>query len=96
LSKENKRYAKFYWGSVLSYDEGLKEGDPYLADALWRNVFAMGEEGNPLTITKLSKLVNYIHRELAILDKDNGAVLEGVVAWGPLDNSVIPTSQRFK
>ena len=50
----------------------------------------MGEEGNPLTITKLSKLVKYVHRELSTLDKDNGSVLEGSVAWGPLDHTVIP------
>jgi hypothetical protein len=50
----------------------------------------MGEEGNSLSVTKISKMVKYIHRELSLLDQDQGKLLDGIVEFGPLDGSVIP------
>jgi hypothetical protein len=36
FSKNMKIYSKFYYGSVVSYDEGLVGSDAVLADALYR------------------------------------------------------------
>jgi hypothetical protein len=102
LSKENKRYAKIYFGTALAYDEGLLKGDYMLADSFFRyyfvlkilinnrNVFALGQSGVPVTATKLKYLVRYIRRELSNLDKDETFLETGVVNWGPLDDTVLP------
>eukprot|EP01112_Ceratiomyxa_fruticulosa_P016724 TRINITY_DN5096_c0_g1_i3.p1 TRINITY_DN5096_c0_g1~~TRINITY_DN5096_c0_g1_i3.p1 ORF type:complete len:296 (+),score=58.30 TRINITY_DN5096_c0_g1_i3:1083-1970(+) len=44
LSKNLNIFYRQYHGSVFSFDEGMISSDMVLADALWRNVFGMGEQ----------------------------------------------------
>ncbi|KAJ2956555.1 hypothetical protein NQZ79_g7600 [Umbelopsis isabellina] len=56
--------AQFH-GGVVAYDEGMCKDDPVLAAALWRNLFTP-TTGNA---NDLAYIVQYIRRELKILDE---------------------------
>ncbi|CAO3673125.1 unnamed protein product [Umbelopsis vinacea] len=56
--------AQFH-GGVVAYDEGMCKDDPVLAAALWRNLFT-ATTGNA---NDLAYIVQYIRRELKILDE---------------------------
>jgi len=87
LSSEQKKLANVYYGFMVGLDEGLVEGDPVLADALWRNMWKMEDTCTP---ERLHSLLTYIRRELNSLDKSEGRLLfGGLVRWG----EPIPLSQ---
>jgi hypothetical protein len=64
IGKNLKIYSQFYFGTVVAYDDGLANGDARLADALWRNLFAM----QTCRAGSLYALVDYVRRQLAFFD----------------------------
>jgi len=89
LSREQKQLADHYYGFVIGLDEGLVDGDPVLADCLWRNLWSNKDNCTP---QRLHSLVHYIKRELQSLDIMEGRLLFGgyvkfgeLVPLGPID-----------
>jgi hypothetical protein len=65
ISKITQNLLASYYGHMLSYNEGLSDGAPTLAAALWRNVlFARGD----ITAHQLHELLDYTVRRLHEVD----------------------------
>lgn len=65
-------------GLLLSYDEGLMNGDAVLATAVWRNVFKSSEQAD---IADVALVTAYMRRQLSRLDK----MTDDVIAAGQMD-----------
>ncbi len=81
LSKTLKELGRIYYGSIIAYDEALVEGDPMLAEALWRNIWGIGNERVDAHV--LNQTVRYVRRELKNLESlDSKIFMSGFVNWG--------------
>ena len=56
-----------YYGAMLSYDEGLYNGGPTLASALWRNVLYSRTD---VSAQQIEMLLEYTVKELNHMDKN--------------------------
>ena len=82
LSATLKDYGQKYLGCFLSFEEGLKTGDVVLAEAFWRNIFAMKFCTD---VETLKILVQYTHQQLSLLfDVDHHLLTRGLVKFGDL------------
>ncbi|KAF2077633.1 hypothetical protein CYY_001096 [Polysphondylium violaceum] len=76
ISKYLKDFYNSYLGAVISYDEGLFD-DTILANALWRNFFAMAPETSS---ADLLRMVKYIRLQLNHIDN-----LENISSKGQIN-----------
>ncbi|KAJ1957752.1 Ubiquinol cytochrome-c reductase assembly protein Cbp3 [Dispira parvispora] len=65
VNKTLKELVAAFHGSILAFDEAMCRNDPYLAAALWRNLF----KTNHVRAKDLDYLVHYVRRQLAALDQ---------------------------
>jgi len=80
ITKYSKKYLEYYHGTLLSLDVGLVEGDSFLAEAVWRNIFNMPDD---IPFENLEKLVAYIRREIYSLHTQPFSLIEqGEIKWG--------------
>ncbi len=88
LSKTLKELGRIYYGSIIAYDEALIEGDPMLAEALWRNIWGIGSERADAQV--LNQTVRYVRRELKNLEAlDSKIFMSGFVNWGTFPPSAL-------
>ena len=78
------KYLKDLWlqwrGILLSYDEGLINGDAVLAAAIWRNVFKASEGTD---VADLALVTAYMRQQLKMLDGlSDQEIAEGRVKFG--------------
>lgn len=69
VSRSSKQYFDIYGGSLFAYDEAFARNDRIFADALFRNVFSV--DPSIATPRKLASLVEYIRKNLQMLDELN-------------------------
>eukprot|EP00127_Corallochytrium_limacisporum_P003257 Clim_evm106s147 gene=Clim_evmTU106s147 len=65
ISSSMKQLQPIYYGSLLSFDEGIESSDTILASALWRNIFQMKGD-----VDKVARMVNFVRYEAARLEQE--------------------------
>ncbi|XP_049851004.1 uncharacterized protein LOC126324536 [Schistocerca gregaria] len=91
LGKSNKQFLRSYYGSMTAYDETLVNGDPTLADALYRNLY--GLDISSASCQEIEGLVQYIRRTLHKLDNlSNETFLSGNWCWNEPPSPSSPLS----
>eukprot|EP01130_Rhizamoeba_saxonica_P009101 TRINITY_DN3691_c3_g1_i4.p1 TRINITY_DN3691_c3_g1~~TRINITY_DN3691_c3_g1_i4.p1 ORF type:complete len:342 (-),score=59.70 TRINITY_DN3691_c3_g1_i4:204-1229(-) len=80
ISKYSKKMYSRYIGGMIALDNGMIEGDTYLAETIWRNIFQCSGD---VPLTQIDKFVEYIRREQHHLEQlSNYQLIRGKLEWG--------------
>lgn len=66
VGRASKQFFNNYGGALVAYDESYNVDDAHLAEAIYRNIF--GADPNIATPTKLAALVEYVRKNLKMLE----------------------------